>query len=158
MAKWLCVCLRTKWFWVRVQLQSFRFLLCVIDVYTKYAWVFPWKDKMAPQKNFDKLNHKPNKLWEVNFTIVRKNGTEMYSAHNKGKSVIAERLKLKKLCRGHMLLMILMEKKLLERFTKTNRKKQIKKSFQVIKLKVDKFYVKWKGYSNLFNSWMDKNT
>ena len=113
---------------------------------------------MASQKNFDKLNHKPNKLWEVNFTIVRKNGTEMYSAHNKGKSVIAERLKLKKLCRGHMLLMILMEKKLLERFTKTNRKKQIKKSFQVIKLKVDKFYVKWKGYSNLFNSWMDKNT
>ena len=113
---------------------------------------------MAPQKNFDKLNRKPNKLWEVNFTIVRKNGTEMYSAHNKGKSVITERLKLKKLCRGHMLLMILMEKKLLERFTKTNRKKQIKKSFQVIKLKVDKFYVKWKGYSNLFNSWMDKNT
>ena len=51
---------------------------------------------MASQKNFDKLNHKPNKLWEVNFTIVRKNGTEMYSAHNKGKSVIAERLKLKK--------------------------------------------------------------
>ena len=51
---------------------------------------------MAPQKNFDKLNRKPNKLWEVNFTIVRKNGTEMYSAHNKGKSVIAERLKLKK--------------------------------------------------------------
>ena len=158
MAKWLCVCLRTKWFWVRVQLQSFRFLLCVIDIYTKYAWVIPWKDKMASQKNFDKLNHKPNKLWEVNFTIVRKNGTEMYSAHIKGKSVIAERLKLKKLCRGHMLLMILMEKKLLERFTKTNRKKQIKKSFQVIKLKVDKFYVKWKGYSNLFNSWMDKNT
>ena len=158
MAKWLCVCLRTKWFWVRFQLQSFRFLLCVIDIYTKYAWVIPWKDKMASQKNFDKLNHKPNKLWEVNFTIVRKNGTEMYSAHNKGKSVIAERLKLKKLCRGHMLLMILMEKKLLERFTKTNRKKQIKKSFQVIKLKVDKFYVKWKGYSNLFNSWMDKNT
>ena len=158
MAKWLCVCLRTKWFWVRFQLQSFRFLLCVIDIYTKYAWVIPWKDKIASQKNFDKLNHKPNKLWEVNFTIVRKNGTEMYSAHNKGKSVIAERLKLKKLCCGHMLLMILMEKKLLERFTKTNRKKQIKKSFQVIKLKVDKFYVKWKGYSNLFNSWMDKNT
>ena len=51
---------------------------------------------MASQKNFDKLNRKLNKLWEVNFTIVRKNGTEMYSAHNKGKSVIAERLKLKK--------------------------------------------------------------
>ena len=92
-------------------------------------------------------------------------GSEFYNSSKKWyrnvpllKSVIAERLKLKKLCRGNMLLMILMEKKLLERFTKTNRKKQIKKSFQVIKLKVDKFYVKWKGHSNLFNSWMDKNT
>ena len=92
-------------------------------------------------------------------------GSEFYNSSKKWyrnvpllKSVIAERLKLKKLCRGNMLLMILMEKKLLERFTKTNRKKQIKKSFQVIKLKVDKIYVKWKGHSNLFNSWMDKNT
>ena len=92
-------------------------------------------------------------------------GCEFYNSSKKWyrnvpllKSVIAERLKLKKLCRGNMLLMILMEKKLLERFTKTNRKKQIKKSFQVIELKVDKIYVKWKGHSNLFNSWMDKNT
>ena len=23
----------------------FRFLLCVIDIYSKYAWFIPWKDK-----------------------------------------------------------------------------------------------------------------
>ena len=35
--------------------------------------------------------------------------------------------KLRILCRGHMLLMVLMKKKLMERFTKTNCKKQVKK-------------------------------
>ena len=36
--------------------------------------------------------------------------------------------KVKILCHGHMLLVILIEKKLLEHFTKENCKKQIKKS------------------------------
>ena len=39
--------------------------------------------------------------------------------------------KLKILCRGHTLLMILFEKKLMERSTKTNCKKQIKKSLEL---------------------------
>ena len=49
--------------------------------------------------------------------------------------------KLKILCRGHMLLMIWTEKKLLERFTKKKYKKHIKKDFRikkVIKRKGDK--------------------
>ena len=38
---------------------------------------------------------------------------------------------------------------------KTNQKEfRIEK---VIKEKGEKIYVKWKGYDNLFNSWMDKN-
>ena len=41
--------------------------------------------------------------------------------------------KLKILCRGYMLLMILMKKKLLELFTKKNCKKQIKKSLELKK-------------------------
>ena len=41
--------------------------------------------------------------------------------------------KLKILCRGHMLLMILTEKKLLELFTKNNCKKQIKKILELKK-------------------------
>ena len=54
-----------------------------------------------------------------------------------------------------MLLVILMEKKSLERVTKNNCKKQIKKSLEeVIKRKDDKVYVKWKGYDNFFNSWI----
>ena len=58
-----------------------------------------------------------------------------------------------------MLLVILKVKKLLERFTKKNCKKTNQKEFRVqkiIKRKGDKLYVKWKGYDNLFNSWVDK--
>ena len=50
-----------------------------------------------------------------------------------------------------------MEKKSLERVTKKNCKKQIKTNLEeVIKRKDDKVYVKWKGYDNLFNSWIVK--
>ena len=41
--------------------------------------------------------------------------------------------KLKTLCRGHILLAILMAKKFLERFRKKNCKKQIKKSLELTK-------------------------
>ena len=43
-----------------------------------------------------------------------------------GLKVFVIKKKLKILCLGHMLLMILMKKKLLEHFTKMNGKKQIK--------------------------------
>ena len=55
--------------------------------------------------------------------------------------------------------MILMEKKLLELFKKKSLQKKNPKEFRnekVIKRKGDKFYVKWKGYKNLFSSWIDK--
>ena len=58
-----------------------------------------------------------------------------------------------------MSLIVLKAKKLLESFMKKNCKKQIKKSLElkkVIKGKGDKLYVKWKGYDNSFNSWIDK--
>ena len=58
-----------------------------------------------------------------------------------------------------MLLLILKAKKLLERFTKKNCKKQNQKEFRVEKVitrKRDKLYVKWKGYDSSFNSWIDK--
>ena len=63
------------------------------------------------------------------------------------------------MCHGHMLLVILMIKKCLELFTKKNSKKQIKKNLErkkVIKRKDNKLHVKWKGYDNSFNSWIDK--
>ena len=57
-----------------------------------------------------------------------------------------------------MLLVILMARKLLERFTKKNCKNQIKKIRveKVIKRKSNKLYVKWKGYDNSFKTWLDK--
>ena len=66
--------------------------------------------------------------------------------------------KLKILSRRHMLLVILKAKKLLEHFTKKNYKNQKKKEFGIKKVikKGDKLYVKWNGYDNLFNRWIDK--
>ena len=58
-----------------------------------------------------------------------------------------------------MLLPILTVKKLLERFPKNNCKKTNQKEFKIeklIKRKGDELYVKWKGYDNSFNSWIDK--
>ena len=53
--------------------------------------------------------------------------------------------KLRILCCGNMLLMILTGKKLSELFMKKNSKKQEFRIRKVIKRKGDKLYVKWKG-------------
>ena len=52
---------------------------------------------------------------------------------------------------------------MLELFTEKNGKKKTKKKKKkknriekVIKRKGDQLYVKWKGYNNSFNSWIDK--
>ena len=60
---------------------------------------------------------------------------------------------------GYMLLMISMVKKLLEHFIKKELQQTSQQEFRiekVIKRKGDKLYVKWKGYDNSFNSWIDK--
>ena len=49
--------------------KGFRFLFCVIDMFSKYAWVVPLKDKKgasivdAFQNILDKSGRKPNKIW-----------------------------------------------------------------------------------------------
>ena len=63
--------------------------------------------------------------------------------------------KLKALCSGHILLMLLKEKKLSKRFTKKNCKKQFRIE-KVIKRKDNKLYITWKGYNNSFNSWIHR--
>ena len=63
--------------------------------------------------------------------------------------------KSKILCRRHSLLLILMEKKLLECFPKNICKKINQKEFRVekvIKKKGDKLYLHWKGYDSSFYS------
>ena len=86
--------------------KGFRFLLCVIDIYSKYAWVVPLKYKKGVnivnvlQNILKKFNRKPYKIWvdkgsEFYNSHFKKwlkdNNTEMYSTHNKGKSVVAEK-------------------------------------------------------------------
>ena len=86
--------------------KGFRLLLCVIDIFSKYAWVLPLKDKKgisivnAFQKILHKSGRKPNKIWvdkgsEFYNNSFRKwlkdNYIEIYSIHNKRKSVVAER-------------------------------------------------------------------
>ena len=90
--------------------KGIRFLPCAIDIYSKYAWVVPLKDKKgvtivnAFQKILDSmelhLKRQPNKIWvdkgsEFSKRLMKswleKNDIEMYSIHNEGKSVIAER-------------------------------------------------------------------
>ena len=52
--------------------KGFRFLLCFIDINSKYAWVIPLKDKKgitianAFQKILKGINRKPNKIWVNN--------------------------------------------------------------------------------------------
>ena len=59
--------------------KGIRFLLCVIDIFSKYAWVVPLKDKKgisivkAFQMILKQSNRKPNKIW------VDK-GSEFYNA------------------------------------------------------------------------------
>ena len=86
--------------------KRFKFLLCVIDIYSKYAWVVPLKDKKGVsivnvfQSILKKSNRKPNKIWvdkESEFCNshfkkwLKDSSIEMYSTHNEGKTVVAER-------------------------------------------------------------------
>ena len=49
--------------------KGIRFLLCVIDIFSKYAWVVPLKDKKgvsivtAFESILKQSNRKPNKIW-----------------------------------------------------------------------------------------------
>ena len=49
--------------------KGFRFLLCIIDIFNKYAWVIPLKDEKGVsvvntfQKILKESNRKPNKIW-----------------------------------------------------------------------------------------------
>ena len=86
--------------------KGFRFLLCAIDIYSKYACVIPLKGKkgITITNAFQKiLNESKHKLYKIRGdkgsefynrsmkTWLEKNTIEMNSTHNEGKSVVAER-------------------------------------------------------------------
>ena len=85
--------------------KGIKYLLCPIDLFSKYAWVVPLKDKRgisivnAFQKIISK-GRKPNKIWvdqgsefyNKSFKdFLKINNIEMYSTYNEGKYVVAER-------------------------------------------------------------------
>ena len=85
--------------------KGIKYLLCTIDLFGKYAWVIPIKDKKGTSivNAFQKLiskERKPNKIWVDQGSefynqsckdFLKINNIEMYSTFNEGKSVVAER-------------------------------------------------------------------
>ena len=86
--------------------KGIKYLLCAIDLYSKYAFVIPLKDKKgisiinAFNKIIKQSNRKPNKIWvdqggDFYNNAFKKwlsdNDIIMYSTYNEGKSVVAER-------------------------------------------------------------------
>ena len=84
--------------------KRFKNLLCAIDLFSKYAWVIPIKDKKgtsivnAFKKIISEGQRKPNKIWvdqgsefyNQSFKdFLKTNNIEMYSTFNEGKSVVA---------------------------------------------------------------------
>ena len=86
--------------------KGIKYLLCAIDLYIKYAFVIPLKDKkgISIVNAFNKIikqpSRKPNKIWvdqggEFYNNVFEKwlsdNDINVYSTYNEGKSVVAER-------------------------------------------------------------------
>ena len=83
-----------------------KYLLTIIDVFSKYAWVMPLKTKTGKDitKAFDYIiegsARKPSRLWVDKVTefynqtfkkYLEQNNIQMYNTHNEGKSVVVER-------------------------------------------------------------------
>ena len=86
--------------------KEIRYLICTIDLFSKYAWIFPLKDKKvvsivnAFQKIIDNSKRKPNKIqadqgsefYNSQFKeVLKENHMEKYSTYNEGKSAVAEK-------------------------------------------------------------------
>ena len=81
-----------------------KYLFCAIDLFSKYAWVVPIKDKKGVSivNAFKKIfseGRKPNTIWVNQGSEFYKNtfkeflninDIEMYSSYSEGKSVVAE--------------------------------------------------------------------
>ena len=100
--------------------KGIKYLLCAIDLFSKYAFVVTLKDKIgisitnAFKKIIKQSNRKPNKIWvdqggEFYNRVFKKwlsdNDIIIYSTFNEGKSVAAERFirKLKNKLYKHMI-------------------------------------------------------
>ena len=86
--------------------KGMRYMLCAVDLFSKYTFVVPLKDKKgttivnAFQGILENSKRKQNKIWvdqgsefyNKSFKKwLKDNNIEMYSTHNEGKSVVGER-------------------------------------------------------------------
>ena len=85
--------------------KGIKYLLCAIDLFSKYEWVVPLKDKKGVSivNAFPRIiseGRKPNKIWVDQGSefynnsfkkFLKTNNIEMYLIYNEGKSVVAER-------------------------------------------------------------------
>ena len=86
--------------------KGIRYLLCAIDLFSKYAFAAPLKDKKGTtiansfQNILDNSKRKPNKIcvdqgsefYNTHFQkLLKDNDIEMYPTYNEGKSVVAAR-------------------------------------------------------------------
>ena len=86
--------------------KEIRYLLCAIELFSKYVFVVPLKDKKgttivnAFQSILNNSKTKPNKIWVDQGSEfynnhfkkwLKHNNIEIYSTYNEGKYVVAER-------------------------------------------------------------------
>ena len=86
--------------------KGFKYLLTVIDVFSKFGWIIPLKDKSgksvseALESIFKNSNRSPNNLWTDKGkefynasvkSLLKKHNILLYSTENEEKSSIVER-------------------------------------------------------------------
>ena len=85
--------------------KGIKYVLCTNDLFSKYAWVVPIKDKKRTSivdafKKIISEKRKPNKIWVDQGSefynnsfknCLEINNIEIYLTYNKGKSVVTER-------------------------------------------------------------------
>lgn len=88
----------------RMEDNGFKYILVVVDTFSKYCWAIPLKNKTAETvlKGFKSIlkGRKPNKIWSdlgsefkgVFKAFCDKNNIKIYHTYGESKSVIAERM------------------------------------------------------------------
>ena len=105
--------------------KEFRFLLCVIDTYSKCAWVISLRDKKGINivNAFQKILNEDKNENQTKYGLIGLIGPKKF--------LLLVKLKIQ--CHGHMLLVILMANKLLVHFMKKNYKLQSNKNLELKK-------------------------
>ena len=153
--------------------KGIKYLLCAIDLFSKYTWIAPIKDKKGARivnafKTIISKERKPNKIWvdqgsefyNNTFTdFLKINNIGIYSTYNEGKSVVAIFVfvisNIKNTVPWTYIISDLNGEETTGSFYEKELQKTNQKEFRiekVLKRKGDKRYVKWKGYDNRFNS------